>query len=58
MAGRKSPVDTDGRLLIVNLPRANISDSPGVQMILKSICWPGIKHFFADGAYDRRQLRQ
>jgi transposase len=58
--GRKRhvAVDTDGRLLMVNLTTANISDSAGAQHILDAIRkrWPWIKHFFADGAYDRRQL--
>ncbi len=58
--GRKRDVavDTDGRLLMVNLTTANISDSAGAQQILDAIRkrWPWIKHFFADGAYDRRQL--
>lgn len=58
--GRKRhiAVDTDGRLLMVNLTPADISDSAGAQMILDAIRkrWPWIKHLFADGAYDRRQL--
>ena len=43
---------------MVNLTTANISDSAGAQQILDAIRkrWPWIKHFFADGAYDRRQL--
>ena len=51
-------VDTDGRLLMVNLTTAGISDSAGAQAILGAIRkrWPWIKHFFADGAYDRHQL--
>jgi transposase len=58
--GRKPHVviDTDGRLLMVNLTPADLSDSAGAQMILDAIRkrWPWIKHFFADGAYDRTQL--
>ena len=58
--GRKRHVvvDTDGRLLMVNLTTADISDSAGAQMILDAIRrrWPWLKHFFADGAYDRGQL--
>ena len=58
--GRKRhvAVDTDGRLLMVNLTTADISDSAGAQMILDAIRrrWPWLKHFFADGAYDRGQL--
>jgi putative transposase len=58
--GRKRhiAVDTDGRLLMVNLTTADISDSAGAQAIVDAIRkrWPWIKHFFADGAYDRRQL--
>ena len=58
--GRKRhvAVDTDGRLLMVNLTTADISDSAGAQAILDALRkrWPWIKHLFADGAYDRRQL--
>lgn len=58
--GRKRhvAVDTDGRLLMVNLTPADISDSAGAQMILGGLRkrWPWIKHLFADGAYDRTQL--
>jgi transposase len=43
---------------MVNLTTADISDSAGAQQILDAIRkhWPWIKHFFADGAYDRRRL--
>ncbi|MEC5324904.1 IS5 family transposase [Aurantimonas sp. A3-2-R12] len=58
--GRKRhiAVDTDGRLLMVNLTTADISDSAGAQMILDAVRkrWPFLKHLFADGAYDRKQL--
>ena len=58
--GRKRHVamDTDGRLLMVNLTPADFSDSAGAQMILDAIRkrWPWIKHLFADGAYDGTQL--
>lgn len=57
IVGRKRHivVNTDGRLLMVNLTPADISDA---QAILDAIRkrWPWIKHLFADGAYDRRQL--
>ena len=60
VVGRKRHVvvDTDGRLLMVNLTPADISDSAGAQMILDAIRkrWPWLKHLFADGAYDRTQL--
>lgn len=60
IVGRKRhiAVDTDGRLLMVNLTPADISDSAGAQLILDAIRkrWPWLKHFFADGAYDRCQL--
>jgi transposase len=60
IAGRKRhvAVDTDGRLLMVNLTPADISDSAGAQMILDAIRkrWPWLKHLFADGAYDRAKL--
>ena len=51
-------VDTDGRLLMLNLTPADVSDSAGAQMILDAIRkrWPWVKHLFADGAYDRTQL--
>src|ERR1700719_3478189 len=45
IVGRKRhvAVDTDGRLLMVNLTTADISDSAGAQMILDSVRkrWPG-----------------
>jgi putative transposase len=49
-------VDTDGRLLMVNLTPADMSDSAGAQMILDGVSkrWPW--HLFADAAYDRTQL--
>ncbi|MER8930849.1 IS5 family transposase [Mesorhizobium sp. M0859] len=55
---RQIAVDTDGRLLMVNLTPADISDSAGAQMILEAIRkrWPWIKHLFPDGGYDRRQF--
>ncbi len=60
ITGRKRhiAVDTDGRLLMVNLTTADISDSAGAQAILDAIRkrWPWLKHLFADGAYDRGQL--
>ncbi len=51
-------VDADGRLLMVNLTPADISDSVGAQMTLDAIRkrWPWVKHLFADRAYDRLQL--
>lgn len=58
--GRKRhiAVDTDGRLLMVNLTTADISDSAGAQKILDAVRkrWPWLKHLFADGAYDRTAL--
>ena len=58
--GRKRhiAVDTDGRLLMVNLTTADISDSAGAQAILDAVRkrWPWLKHLFADGAYDRTKL--
>jgi len=60
VVGRKRhiAVDTDGRLLMVNLTPADISDSAGAQAILEAIRkrWPWVKHLFADGAYDRGRL--
>ena len=58
--GRKRhiAVDTDGRLLMVNLTTADISDSAGAQAVLDAIRkrWPWVKHLFADTAYDRLKL--
>src|SRR5215210_5625949 len=59
--GRKRhiAVDTNGRLLMVNLTTADISDSAaGAQAILDGVRkrWPWIKHLFADAAYDRLKL--
>jgi transposase len=52
IVGRKRhiAVDTDGRLLMVNLTTADISDSAGAQAILDGIRkrWPWVKHLFAD----------
>jgi transposase len=60
IVGRKRhiAVDTDGRLLMVNLTTANIADSTGAQVVVDALRkrWPWVKHLFADGAYDRRQL--
>lgn len=60
IVGRKRhiAVDTDGRLLMVNLTPADISDSAGAMAILENIRkrWPWVKHLFADGAYDRLKL--
>lgn len=58
--GRKRhiAVDTDGRLLMVNLTTADIPDSAGAQAVLDGIArrWPWVRHLFADGAYDRHKL--
>lgn len=60
IVGRKRhiAVDTDGRLLMVNLTSADISDSAGAQAVLDAIRkrWPWVKHLFADAAYDRLKL--
>ena len=60
VVGRKRhiAVDTDGRLLMVNLTTADIADSTGAQAVMDAVRkrWPWIKHLFADGAYDRRQM--
>jgi Transposase DDE domain len=60
IVGRKRhiAVDTDGRLLMVNLTSADTSDSAGAQAILEGIRkrWPFVKHFFSDRAYDRLKL--
>ena len=60
IVGRKRhiAVDTEGRLLMVNLTTANIADSTGAQAVLEALRkrWPWIKHLFADGAHDKRQI--
>ncbi len=60
LSGRKRhiAVDTDGRLLAMNLTPADIADSTGAQMVLDGLIkrWPWVKHRFGDAAYDRRQL--
>ncbi|MBE7728280.1 IS5 family transposase [Komagataeibacter sp. FXV3] len=60
VVGRKRHivVDTDGRLLMVNLTTADISDSAGAQAIVVAIRkrWPWLKHLFTNGAYDRTRL--
>jgi transposase len=58
--GRKRhvAVDTDGRLLMVNLTTADIRDAAGAERIIVAVRkrWPWLKHLFADGAYDRGKL--
>lgn len=58
--GRKRhvAVDTDGRLLMVNLTTADLQDATGAEEILRAVRkrWPWLKHLFADGAYDRGRL--
>lgn len=58
--GRKRhiAVDTDGRLLMLSLTTADVSDSAGAQQIVAAIRkrWPWLKHLFGDGAYDRTKL--
>ncbi|HLL18395.1 MAG TPA: IS5 family transposase [Rubrivivax sp.] len=60
VCGRKRhiAVDTDGRLLMVRLTPADLSDSAGGQLILDALRkrWPWLKHLFADSAYDRGRL--
>lgn len=60
ISGRKRhiAVDTEGRLLAVNLTTADIADSAGGQMILDALQerWPWVKHLFGDAAYDRRTM--
>ena len=54
ITGRKRhvAVDTDGRLLMIDLTTTDISDSAGARMILDAIRkrWPWLKPLFADGA--------
>lgn len=60
LKGRKRHivVDTDGRLLMVNLTTADVQDAAGAERIITAIRqrWPWLKHLFADGAYDRGKL--
>jgi transposase len=60
VVGRKRhiAVDTDGRLLMVNLTPADISDAAGAEKVLDAVKkrWPWLKHWFADSAYDRTRL--
>ena len=51
-------MDTDGRLLMVNLTPADVQDAAGAEAIIKAVRkrWPWLKHLFADGAYDRGKL--
>jgi transposase len=60
ITGRKRhiAVDTDGRLLMINLTAASISDSAGAQKVLDALKqrWPWLERLFADSAYDRRTL--
>jgi hypothetical protein len=54
-AKRHIVVDTDGRLLMLSLIPADLSDSAGAQLILDAIRKRSllVQHLFADGAYDR-----
>ncbi|TPG49316.1 IS5 family transposase [Roseomonas nepalensis] len=60
IVGRKRhvAVDTEGRLLMVKLTPADVSDSAGAQEILTAVRkrWPWLKHLFADAGYDRTKL--
>lgn len=59
--GRKRhiAVDTDGRLLMINLTAADVQDAAGAEPIIRSIRkrWPWLKQLFANGAYDCGKLR-
>lgn len=58
--GRKRhiAVDTDGRLLAVNLTPADVADSTGAMLVLDALKqkWPDVKHLFGDAAYDHRKF--
>ncbi len=43
---------------MVRLTPADIADSTGALQVLDALKqrWPWVRHWFADGAYDRRQL--
>ncbi len=51
-------VDTDGRLLMVNLTTADVQDAAGAEQVVRAVRerWPWLRHLFADGAYDRGKL--
>ena len=51
ITGAHIAVDADGRLLIINLTPADISDSASTQAILEAIHkrWPWVKHPTAEG---------
>ena len=55
---RHIAVDTDGRLLMVNVTTVNISDSAGAQEIVLAVRrrWPWLKHLLGHAAYDRTKL--
>ena|GEM_PF-5614060 len=55
---RHIAVDTEGRLLMVNLTAADMQDAAGGEQIVQAIRkrWPWLKHLFADGADDRGRL--
>lgn len=55
---RHVAVDTDGRLLMVNLTRADLLDSASARMILEALRqrWHWVKQLFGGDAYDKRRL--
>ncbi len=55
---RDVAVDTDGRLLMVNLTTADVSDCARAQAILDAVRkrWLWLKRLFADSAYDRTRM--
>ena len=58
--GRKRhiAVDAGGRLPMINLTAADVANSTGALPVLDALNerWPGTKHHFADGPYDRTAL--
>ena len=60
IVGRKCHVaaDTDGRLLMVHLTPADVSDSNRAQTIVGAIRkrWPCLKQLYAEAGYDRTKL--
>ncbi len=55
---RHVAVDTEGRLLAVNLAPADVVDSAGALQVLDALKrkWPSVRHLFGDAAYDHRKL--
>lgn len=51
-------MDTDGRLLMVNLTPADLQDAEGAEETIRATRkrWPRLRHLLAGGAYDWGKL--